>query len=116
MRRLVYGALLVLMILALPVFGATTYPCADNTTSCDPYAADEETESWMAGTVKPPTPETCYAIGSKGQGCWGCIEQYEGPQPTGKMFCGLVRKSGSCTCQGYGTYCSMMGDCTYRWL
>lgn len=112
MRRLTWLSFLLLLVSALPAF-AVDYPCADNETSCDPFASDQS-DSNPNGNFGGPTPTTCYALERSNQRCRSCETQYyDNGQPTGSTVCAYVNRNEACTCQFQGTQCSAIGSCFY---
>lgn len=90
--RYLLGALVFVFFAAAPAFGAANFPCADNTTSCDPYSPDETdtvTSGWVGGDYLQ-----CTARGKLGQHCW---EKVETTTPD-TYICGGVRHNGGCAC------------------
>jgi hypothetical protein len=87
-----------LLFSAFPLSGATQYPCADNTTTCDPYASDQETSNgtstggswrWYGSPYY-----YCGANARWGQKCWDAVLNPE----TKVLECRQVNSSARCAC------------------
>jgi len=111
-RRLVILAALVIGCFAVSPAFAVDFPCADNTTSCDPWAADQDTggqmgtgagSDWNGGNYT-----ACIARGSQNQGCWRT-----GLDENNVERCFRVQESQSCGCHKVSK--QLVGACIYEW-